>query len=1416
TNCEDSTVTIPFHCRRLAPLVSLDPLLLNCKTIERGGKIEFPIKIKNDGHMNAQLELDTKENPMFIYSFNGKTILNLSTQYLTKATMIIEIKKNAPLEGFKVDVQLRLQSSQILMPIINGKISESNISELLNQTLSFIPNNSVKQVVYPIAKALKELNSDNHMNVIHELLEMLPEIELSHHMKLVLSDYSREYKSGEEIINLAQQLIPIDLFAPHEFGLGTIMNRGKLEPHQALKEIAAMLPENIQLGFQAGLQQLLESKDSQQQIIDNITDIYGKKTGTILETSFNALDSLKNNNKLQSLKHLSKLIVDKEQQHRIQTVIQTIDKMNELTSYQMKDVALTALKLASQLASPRISNMLQTVTDIHQKLIEHDEVAAIKDVLKLIPDAPKEIEKIATTLGQLIKQQSGTDPIKHAFNVAKIMADDRTLQILDVVENVLEKLEKADLRSTAHLIVQEFFSEHVKKIDLALSIAKSASKALSETNDPLHALDTLMNNTKELQIIVRTKDLATEHLLQHGLNLSMSLLPSEQAAKVKSAADLIESIRAGDRKQIVENVMIMATQFLPPQAVNVAHALSPLINKKLNNQSVSFDDFAGDLIGGDTKKIIDTAKPFVKSLMSDKSLTVEQYFDIAVNLANQLGVDQRFTDVVKTSYSTYKNIQKLAEAIPKFINAPTLAAKAAQFQSIASTVLSSVMELIPNLPEAVKQTIYVILAVVQLLKVTDPIGLIIAAVGLFLATLGLFRGLFGGKGSDNSGGKGSSGKTSSGGKAGKGGAGRLSGGSGSSADTSQNASQSGSTSGEPSFSQSGSGGSSSSGQSSSQSQTRDDNSIQSGGGSSSIMGQGTSSTRESSGQGQGTYAVSNRNGRAVSSTGTDNNNTTIQRKNTENRGVQQTQTEGESVSSQASGQSRNAQSTTGENQNRSNISDSPENKSAKNNYNQLESSVPSSISNVSRGAILNDSHRSLNDPSERQGSMESSNAAFSQLQPAHDTSFSADTASRNNIQQMKVSNAKKEGKNYNFFISLISMFGIFQARLRSRGAAFPSTSFNVLTFGKQVQLIKSYKQNYDRLFIYHLLNSFKIDGETTLLKQHSITVIGIGIGLECNGVCLAFNDWIIAQNPLLLCDALINWSNEQCDRETPNDALFYDDKIASLRGDDDQLYSSTDEVWTKEMKTHFDSITQNTKRAIEMSFSNSVHNTPLTVDICFVMDCTGSMGSWILAAKQHIKAIADGVQKDMKEKYDKDSILRMAFVAYRDYTDSNRYDSIDFHQIPNIGPVETKIASQQATGGGDLCEDVQGGLDKALKLNWTKGDRVAKILVWVGDCPGHTPFCHNGGPGWDSYLGGLPDVRLMTDIIRDIKDQNIFLLLSDFTQYVEIMLHNIETIYKNDKKESQVKRIKLNQTDTSSLLNEVKQQVNTIIASEFM
>ena len=108
------------------------------------------------------------------------------------------------------------------------------------------------------------------------------------------------------------------------------------------------------------------------------------------------------------------------------------------------------------------------------------------------------------------------------------------------------------------------------------------------------------------------------------------------------------------------------------------------------------------------------------------------------------------------------------------------------------------------------------------------------------------------------------------------------------------------------------------------------------------------------------------------------------------------------------------------------------------------------------------------------------------------------------------------------------------------------------------------------------------------------------------------------------------------------------------------------------------------------------------------------------------------------------------------------------------------------------------------------------MIVWVGDFPGHTDFCHNKGSAWDKYLNGLPDVRSMQEIIKDISDRGIFLLLTKFTEYVDFMFTNIEKIFKDNGKENQVKRIPLNSEDTSSFLNQISEHVNTIIATEFM
>ncbi|CAF3998832.1 unnamed protein product, partial [Rotaria sp. Silwood1] len=148
---------------------------------------------------------------------------------------------------------------------------------------------------------------------------------------------------------------------------------------------------------------------------------------------------------------------------------------------------------------------------------------------------------------------------------------------------------------------------------------------------------------------------------------------------------------------------------------------------------------------------------------------------------------------------------------------------------------------------------------------------------------------------------------------------------------------------------------------------------------------------------------------------------------------------------------------------------------------------------------------------------------------------------------------------------------------------------------------------------------------------------------------------------------------------------------------------------------------------------------------------------------------------------------------------AERFDVIDFHQAPNLDLVRNKIESEKPIANDDVCEDVQGGLEKALGLSWTrtpenhssirnkdKSSCAAQMIIWVGDCPGHTAFCHDKGTTWDKHLTGLPDVRPMKEIIMEIKDRGIFLLLSKFTKHVDFIFKNIEKIFKDDNKNNQV------------------------------
>lgn len=133
------------------------------------------------------------------------------------------------------------------------------------------------------------------------------------------------------------------------------------------------------------------------------------------------------------------------------------------------------------------------------------------------------------------------------------------------------------------------------------------------------------------------------------------------------------------------------------------------------------------------------------------------------------------------------------------------------------------------------------------------------------------------------------------------------------------------------------------------------------------------------------------------------------------------------------------------------------------------------------------------------------------------------------------------------------------------------------------------------------------------------------------------------------------------------------------------------------------------------------------VDMAFMMDCTGSMSSWIAAAKEKVLSIIPAVQQQFP-----DVVLRCAFVAYRDIGDGQlRHEILPF--TSNLQEVTRFIGKLVATGGDDGPEDIAGALEQVIEgLDWSS---VTRTLIHVCDAPCHGKIFHSYS---DNYPNGDP------------------------------------------------------------------------------
>lgn len=173
------------------------------------------------------------------------------------------------------------------------------------------------------------------------------------------------------------------------------------------------------------------------------------------------------------------------------------------------------------------------------------------------------------------------------------------------------------------------------------------------------------------------------------------------------------------------------------------------------------------------------------------------------------------------------------------------------------------------------------------------------------------------------------------------------------------------------------------------------------------------------------------------------------------------------------------------------------------------------------------------------------------------------------------------------------------------------------------------------------------------------------------------------------------------------------------------------------------------------------------LDLCLIMDCTGSMSSWMAHCKDTLKQVIDDTIKQ-----DPTAKVRVSFVGYRDFCDEDMFAIHDFSY--DIDAVKAFMGKESARGGGDTPEDVQGGLRHALDLNWSAKDDSVKIAFLCADAPAHGSKYHTTS---DDYPQGNPCGLNLEDLMKEFSDREILLTCYKITNETEKMYPIMKTAY---------------------------------------
>ena len=210
----------------------------------------------------------------------------------------------------------------------------------------------------------------------------------------------------------------------------------------------------------------------------------------------------------------------------------------------------------------------------------------------------------------------------------------------------------------------------------------------------------------------------------------------------------------------------------------------------------------------------------------------------------------------------------------------------------------------------------------------------------------------------------------------------------------------------------------------------------------------------------------------------------------------------------------------------------------------------------------------------------------------------------------------------------------------------------------------------------------------------------------------------------------------------------------------------------------------------------------VTLDLLFIMDITESMQDLLDETRDSIKYILDKIKRDSPG-----IDVRFAYEGYRDFADlkeGQKYYTIDFET--DLDLFKSKLDEIKAIGGGDDAEDVAGGLNAGLNMNWRSNARYA---ILIADAPGHGNQYHDAEVQ-DDYGNGDPNGLVLEELMEKYVDNNINLCLTKIDEYTDIMFDRMMQAYKARSEKSQdkpkIEVINYDEEDSNMIDNKNKNQ----------